>query len=232
MQIIESSLFGLRAARHVLTSPDTKTTVTLFPMVHVGDDAFYRDVYEDASTHDVMLVEGVRSPVVRILTSSYRWINVAKLGLVVQPRSPREQHGKARVVHADLSTDEFHRSWRQIPLWLRLVVAVAAPIFGLTQRLVASRESIARHLEMDDRLSSDELLSWNPQMAALKRGMLNDRDDHLIRKLSQEIDRRTSDECSIAVVYGAAHMRAVLAELRSRGFRTTGSSWQTVFVFG
>lgn len=231
MQIIESSVLGLRAARHTLTSPDGRTTVTLFPMIHVGAEAFYRQVYDDAGTHDVMLVEGVRSPVGRLLTSSYRWLDVARLGLVVRPRAPRERRGKARVVHADLTTQEFHRSWRRIPVWLRFLVYIGAPIFGLTRRYTATRESIAHNLEMDDRLSSKELLSWSPQTAALKRGLLDDRDEHLVSKLGEEIDRSTDDKRSIAVVFGAGHMRAVLAELAKRGFRTSGSSWQTVFAF-
>jgi hypothetical protein len=232
MQIIEKSVFALRTARHTLTSSDALTRVTLFPMVHVGTDAFYRGVYRDAGEHDVMLVEGVRSAVVKLLTSSYRWINTAKLGLKVQPRSPKDGSVKARVIHADLTATEFGEQWRKVPLWMRALVYVSAPIVGLKRRLFASRETIAKNLELEDRLSADEILSWDPQFALFKRCILGARDERLLAKLSEEIDREPSEQPrSIAVVYGAEHMRAVLAELKKRGFRTSGSSWLTVFPF-
>jgi hypothetical protein len=232
MQIIECSIIGLRAARHVLTSPNAATIVTLFPMIHVGTEAFYRQVYDDAGAHDVMLVEGVRSPVVKMLTSSYRWINTGKLDLVVQPRSPSDGSVKARVVHADLTREEFTRQWHKVPIWLRFLATVLAPIVGLKRRFFASRESIAKNLELEDRLSSEEILAWDPMFAAFKRCIVGVRDERLIARLSHEIDRPVEvEQRKIAVVYGAEHMRAVLTELKRRGFRTSGGTWQTVFAF-
>ena len=87
MQILESSVLGLRAARLTFASKVSGKTVTLFPMVHIGVPEFYRQVYEDALTHDAVLVEGLRSPITTRITRSYRWIVGAKrLGLIVQPK--------------------------------------------------------------------------------------------------------------------------------------------------
>ena len=108
MQILESSMLGLRAARLHLKSPNSHRTVTLFPMVHVGEAGFYEQTYKDASSHDVVLVEGVGSEVGRHLTRSYRWIDTGRLGLVVQPRYPSPEVAGARVVLADLTAEEFH----------------------------------------------------------------------------------------------------------------------------
>jgi hypothetical protein len=232
MQIVEKSVFALRTARHTLTSPDGATVVTLFPMIHVGTESFYRQVYDDGGSHDVMLVEGVRPPVVALLTSSYRWINTSRLGLVIQPRSPVDGTVAARVVHADLTTTEFNGDWRKVPLWMRLLATLLAPIVGLGRRFTASRESIAENLELEDRLSAKEILLWDPRFAAFKQCLLGARDRRLIAKLGDEMNRsRQGDSFKIAVVYGALHMRAVLAELQRRGYRTSGSSWLTVFTF-
>ena len=232
MQILESSMLGLRAARHRLTSPNSLATVTLLPMVHVGESAFFKAVYDHAFGHDVVLVEGVRSPVVRHLTSSYRWIDVSKLGLVIQPQHPPEEAGRARVVHADLSAEEFHEQWRKVPLWLRFAAFVLAPAIGLKRRLFASRESLAHKMTMEDRLSSEELLSWDPKFAAFKHSILGARDARLLERLREELDQMPQrGEFRIAIVYGAAHMRAVLAELNGRGFRSVESSWQTIYSF-
>jgi|GEM_PF-4911570 len=74
MQFIEWSVIGLRSARHVFTHPESDTTVTIFPMIHVAAASFYDAVYTDAASHDVVVCEGLKSPVARRLTRAYRWI--------------------------------------------------------------------------------------------------------------------------------------------------------------
>lgn len=121
MQFVEASVIGVRSARLSFASPSTPVRVTLFPMVHVGEADFYRDTYADAQSHDVILLEGVRSPVVKRITASYRWIEGSKglSGLVVQPRFPAELSGE-RIVHADFSQEEFEAEWRKVALWVRV----------------------------------------------------------------------------------------------------------------
>ena len=230
MQIVERSVLGVRAARQVMQSPDKQVSVTLFPMIHIGDESFYRQVHADALQHDVVFVEGIRSPVTRLITSSYRWINKEKLDLVIQPRL-NATGGKPTIVHADLSSEEFHRYWQELPLWLKVMVGVFAPLVGIRRRLFATRESLAKAMEMEDRLSSDEVLSFDPRFAALRRTILDVRDHRLIEKLAEELDGSHDRPRKIAVIYGAGHMRALLAELRRRGFRTAGAQWQMVMSF-
>lgn len=232
MQIIEASIFGLRSAQHRFLSPDGLLTITLFPMVHVGESEFFEEVYADAFAHDAVLVEGVRSPITRVITSSYRWINLAKLGLTLQPPTPKQEAVRARIVHADLSTSEFHAEWRKIPLWLRLLVLLCAPFVGLGRRFVASRETLAKLAVMEDQRSSGEVLSWDPKFAAFEYCISDSRDARILECLEIELDRMpAAAETRLAIVYGAAHMRAVLADLRKRGFRSSGASWRTVFAF-
>lgn len=200
-------------------------------MVHIGEAEFYARVYADAGAHDVMLMEGVRSPVTRVVTSSYRWINLKKLGLVLQ-RNPSPGGTTARIVHADLSRQEFETEWRRVPLWLRLAVLCLAPLMGLRRRMGMTREQIAEVAEMEDLRSADELISWDPKWAALKKCVVAARDVRLIEKLTEELDHPAEEgERRIAVVYGAGHMRAVLGELRKRGFRGAESVWMTIFAY-
>lgn len=221
-------MFGLRAARHQFTHP-TGQSVTLFPMVHVGERAFYSRVYEDACGHDVVLVEGVDSPVVKRLTRVYRWLDHSRLGLVVQPRHPEAGQTSARMVHADLSAEEFHRHWRQIPLWLRMLLSAAVPVMALRMRRSATRDSIAARLALEDRRSPEEILRWSPARAAFDRCILHARDERLLACLDAQLDGTAAAGARVAVVYGAAHMRAVLEALKRRGFRCVESSWMTVF---
>lgn len=228
MQILESSMLGLRTARMVFRNPNSPVSVTLYPMVHVGDERFYTETYDEAFSHDVVLVEGIRSPVGRNLTRSYRWINFAKLGLVRQPQAPPQQAVAARIVKADLTTEEFHREWRKVSPLLRAVFLFAAPLYGIHRRLTASRESLAHNMCLEDRLSAEEILRWSPRFDPINRSLLHARDERLIECMAAELDAPC--EKRVAIVYGARHMRAPLRELARRGFRCSDARWRTIFA--
>lgn len=229
MQLLESSDLGLRSARLTFRSPTSNVVVTLFPMVHLGEAAFYHAVYRDACTHDAVLVEGVRSPVTARVTRSYRWIEGAKpIDLIVQPRLPAQS--QATVIHADLSGDEFEQHWRKVPLYLRLPLYVAAPTYALYQRWFGSRGSLAKGHSLDDLPRRDETLSWTPEFASIDQAMLVERDKRLVEVMGDYLDAATSEPRRLAIVYGALHMRAVINELtRRRGFHCANSKWMLIF---
>ena len=72
MQIVESTSWELRSSRLVFQNEAARIEVTLFPMVHLGTPEYFKAAYDDAFAHDVVLVEGVNSPIVRRMTRSYR----------------------------------------------------------------------------------------------------------------------------------------------------------------
>ena len=230
MQILEASSLGLRSARIRLKRRGEGGSVTLFPMVHIGDADFYRLVYADAFSHDVVLSEGVDSPIVRHITRSYRWIKRSRMNnLIVQPQSPRQITCSAEIVASDLSPVEFEQAWRSVPLWLRAFVFFAAPIIGLRRRGL-TREQIAKGFSLEDAPSQQELVDWSPEAGMLYRVILELRDERLIEHLDRQIDLGSGK--SIAVVYGARHMRAVLRHLIGvRGFTCASADWLTVFDF-
>jgi len=230
MQFIESSVFGVRAARLTFASPRTKTRVTLFPMVHVGEPEFYRATYEDALNHDVVLWEGVRSPITMRITRSYRWLlgSRSMAGLVLQPRIPNDA-GKARLVHADLTAQEFESEWKAVPLWLRMAVCALAPLVGLHRRWFSSRSKLAKDMRCEDQPSFAELLAISPETGALTQAILRARDQRLLERLGAELDAPQPQ--AIAVVYGAAHMRAVVRDLTAkRHFSVAEAEWRVLLA--
>jgi hypothetical protein len=229
MQFLESSMLGVRSARLSFASPTSPVHITLFPMLHVGEPEFYDLTYRDALDHDVVFIEGVRSPITTRVTRSYRWLvgSKAMAGLVVQPRFPVDG-ASARIVHADLSHEEFIREWRAAPIWLRAAVYVLAPLIGL-QRRYSSRGRLAKGMSCDDQPSYSELLAMNPETGALTQAVLHARDRRLLEKLSGELDG-DAGPLRLAIVYGAGHMRAVVREITgARGFFVEATEWRSVF---
>ena len=208
---------------------DTNVSITLFPMVHVGERQFYEDTYGEAFDHDVALVEGIDSAVGRNLTRSYRWLNFEKLGLALQPKAPAQEKVGALIVRADLSAEEFHREWRKVPIALRSALYVMAPIFGIRGKLFASRESLAKALSLDDHPSAEEVLNWDPKFEPIYNSIGLARDKRLIECIETELNDANGSERRIAIVYGARHMRAVVRHLTKLGYHCADSSWRTVF---
>ncbi|WP_421054715.1 hypothetical protein [Leisingera sp. D0M16] len=201
--------------------------MTLFPMLHIGEARFFDEVYRDALNHDVLLFEGVNSPVARHLTRSYRWLDGGRLGLVTQPKAPAGR-GRAERIHADFTQEEFEAAWKALPLAQRAVYFACAPLIGVHRRYFATRDSLSRGLNVDDLSTRESTLSWDTEAALLRGVLLHQRDRRLCDKLAGVLDGKTAQ--SIAIVYGANHMPAVTRMLSAyAGFRPAGSEWMTVF---
>ncbi|MEW2911200.1 hypothetical protein [Leisingera sp. JC11] len=201
--------------------------MTLFPMVHIGEAGFYDAVYRDALNHDVLLFEGVKSPVVQHLTSSYRWLHGNRLGLVTQPKLPTGA-GRAERIHADVTQAEFEAAWKALPLAHRALYFAYAPWIGVRRRCFATRDSLSRGRNVDDLSTRESSLSWDTEAALLMGVLLHQRDARLCEELGGVLDR--NEPQSIAIIYGAAHMPAVSRMLADyAGFRPAGSEWMTVF---
>ncbi|WP_430416077.1 hypothetical protein [Parasphingorhabdus sp.] len=229
MQILESSIFGLRSARLAFESANSNISVTLFPMVHIGQPVFFEQVYADAFGHDVVLVEGVRSPISRYITRSYRWAASGKLGLSVQPAYPKTAAMIKKTRLADVSGDQFLTEWKKIPVWQRGLLYLLSPLIGIHHHLFYDRESLANNMAMEDFPSSEDSISYNPDFAALNNCIFGVRDEILTAKLREEIEQAGLQSTRIAIVFGAAHMRAVISQLSQIGLSCQSSDWMTVF---
>jgi hypothetical protein len=75
MQFIEKNSFNVRSAIYHLKKDDTGLEFLLFPMIHVGSQAFYDEVSRRLAACDLILAEGVNSKKANILTLSYRIVN-------------------------------------------------------------------------------------------------------------------------------------------------------------
>ncbi len=222
-------MLGVRSARLAFVSASSATRITLFPMVHVGQADFYEATYADAKTHDVVFLEGVRSPITTRITRSYRWLVGSKTmgNLIFQPRYPVADGG-SRIVQADLSPAEFEAEWRLVPIWIRAAVYLLAPIMGLERRWFYSRAKLTKSMSCDDQPGLAELLALTPETGALTQAILHARDHRLIELIGVELDSASMNPSSLAIIYGAAHMRAVVKYLATRGFIVREAEWRTI----
>ncbi|MEU6254490.1 hypothetical protein [Streptomyces sp. NPDC047043] len=233
MQFIEvTELAGVRSAVIRFSKPGTGLEFLLFPMIHLGEAAFYQEVTALLRRRcDLVVAEGVGegSPGAKALADSYaRLDRHERLGLVVQDID-FDTLG-VPVICPDMGGREFEEGFRRLPLKERAVLATVVPAVTAGMRLFGTRRYLARHLATEDLLSEAEEATaefW----PGLEDLVMRRRDKLLTRALTDfhraSADR--SDSFTIGVVYGADHMRAAADTLVGLGYHAADADWVTVF---
>jgi hypothetical protein len=235
MQLIETSVVGVRSAVITMQRPGAQLCIKLFPMLHLGTAAFYKQVTERLSRCQVVVVEGVggQSVLTRALTMAYRSPARSKrLGLVVQDID----YGALAIagvelVTPDLTGEQVSRGWRTVPWLHRLGVVASVPVFGLGLRLFGSRYMLGRYLATDDLPTEldEQVRELSPAMTKL---IVDDRDRLVAEALDALVSARGAEPIVVGVVYGAGHMPAVVHALAACGFKPRNAEWLTVFGYG
>ena len=133
------------------------------------------------------------------------------------------------VVNADLTAAEAVGELRKLPRLTHLMLLLAAPVCGLVFALRGPRAFLGADMAVADlpTTAQAEALADSP----ISDAMLNRRDEALLAELGRIHDARSQEPITVAVVYGAEHMRAVVYGMPARyGYRPRGGEWLTVYV--
>lgn len=226
MQIIEVTPLGLRSAALRLRHRQTPMQFLVIPMMHMANASFYRGVTRLLQDADIVVVEGVRgrSAISTALTATYRVLRWRRVDLV-SDCVPYTNLGKP-LVTPDVSVDEFRGEWRKVPIWMR--TAMWPVLVGFTAvRLVMPRDRLLRQVmgtELNDLPSDlDEALAEHP----VTRAMTVERDRRLIEAIGTLCEDRAQESLTVAVVYGAGHVPAIVECLAKRGYYVRSADWLT-----
>ncbi len=145
----------------------------------------------------------------------------------------REEALGAPVVRPDLSLDDIRRRLRRLPIstyaLARLALWVVLPWVAVYLLLFGTRRFLVNELALDDDSPYVEP-SPGERWESIERVVVDDRDALLLAALSKIHDDRCDEAIDVAVIYGAAHMPAVIHGLLDRyEYRARGAEWLTVF---
>lgn len=229
MQFIEKNSFNVRSALYSMEKADSNTKFLLLPMVHIGTRAYYEQVTEKINKCDLVLLEGVKSKRAGLLTLSYRVVRLIKrMDLVTQQEALDITSFRNKILSADIKGEEFDHKWQSQAIWFRLQIYLMLPVYILYLMCFGTRQLIAEQMAVDDLQSSDEILFSDKHTEKLDDILLNERDKIVVKCISNLLVR--NDSLTIAVVFGASHMRRIVEYLYGeQGFRITNSEWLTVF---
>ena len=203
----------------------------LFPMIHLGAPSFYAEVARRLSRCDLILTEGVGGRRTSIVTLSYRLAGrIRRFGLVEQRHALQLRGLGVPLENVDATAAQFGRSWQKAPQYIRLLLLVGAPLFGLWLAISGSRSFIARHMEVNDVPDPDDAFMPDA-VAAIYAAVVHDRDRLLCTAIAREAAMTPDRTKTIAVLWGAGHMPAVVhLVLGPLGYRVAIAEWVTVFV--
>jgi len=214
-----------------LGRPDTNVRFLLFPMVHLGAPSFYADVGKRLRDCDLILAEGVAGRRTSLITLSYRLAGkVRRFGLIEQGRGLRLRSLGVPLENVDATASQFGRSWRKAPQYVRLLLLVLAPLFGLWLIVSGSRSFIARDMEVNDLPDPDDAFIPDA-LAQVQDAVIHDRDKLLCTAIAREATSAASSMKTVAILWGAGHMPAVVHFLMGPlRYRVLAAEWVTVFV--
>jgi hypothetical protein len=231
MQIVEVSMVGVRSAVLELTRGDTKLRFRFFPMVHVGEPAFYAAVAARLRQCDLIVAEGVgRTKAGATLAAGYQLpARFRRAGLVEQDIAYESLGVPVRC--PDMTGEQFAAGWRSVPPWQRAVAAVGAPLYGLGRLAWGTRRALARDLELSDSDWHDHLADTE-SVEELMSLLGEQRDRLLIAELDRIHQQHRGDRMTVAIVYGAAHVAPAIYGMRAlHRYGLRGGEWLTVFGF-
>jgi hypothetical protein len=245
VQIIESSVIGVRSSVLRLTLHNTPLEFRFFPMVHLGQPAFYAAVTDRLRRCDLVVAEGVGgratpegrvpstspslgSVAVSALTASYRLPGRFGRGGLVEQNIPYRTLG-VPVRYPDMTDEQFTAGWKAVPAWQRTLAFGLAPLVGLERMLFGSRRELAREMNLDDLDWQDGLLDIESMDDLL--ALLGEKRDRLLVTELDRIHRERADEpITVGVVYGAAHIAPAVHGLRAlHKYGIRSAEWLTVF---
>lgn len=213
-------------------------SVTLIGMIHLADAAFYDSVNAQCATADRVLTEGTRgSPSVgafMLLASCVFTMQRRFAYYMAFPSQGDAFEDGPRYENGDVSLADW-QAWQ--PWWTPITQTVATPIL-LAILEVANLEfwagDVLTNLTFTNR--AYELRVRDVYALALSKPDGPDDDDHLLPGiidhrndvLLSRVDEEFEDEAvkSIALPWGAGHLRGLVAGLKERGFSQTELRWQ------
>jgi hypothetical protein len=231
VQIIEVTGLGVRSAAIRLRRRDSALQFVVYPMIHMARPQFYRDVTTRLRRAQLIVVEGVHggrtSPLFQALTLSYRVLRFNRRVQLVEQNIDYQALG-VPIIHPDVSAGEFRADWRRVPwrgrmlMWLVLPVVIVARLFGGTGAIWT------RALALDDQPSPEEE-AMAEVMPEVDAALLDRRDQRLLTALYALHEQRCDEAIEVAVVYGAAHVPAIVHGLADKyGYQARSADWLTV----
>jgi hypothetical protein len=224
MQFTEVSVLGVRSAVVVLRHRRTPLRFVLVPTIHMGRPEYYQQIAQRIGRSQLIVAEIYDGP------SSTGLAYVTAMRLTRQ----RDRRG---LVHQniDYAALDVPTVWpdggvlrgrhHRMPVLGWLDLALLVPVLTVAMAVGGRAWLLQRNLEVND--------DTEVRLPLLNRMLMVERDELLVAALTRIHEERAGEDVEVAVVFGAAHMPAVVRALGGGfGYRALrGGDWLTAIPF-
>ena len=194
--------FTVQARKYVR---DDGKTIQLFPMSHVAEGDFYRDISQTFPTNSIILMEGVTDER-HLLKHQINYQRMARtLGLAEQHEKFEPTRGE--IVMADVDVNQFTTNTLDL---LNLVILIHAQ--GLDAGTIHKLMEYSMSPDFQEQLFDD---------------LLRKRNQHLLEQIQSHLPETEH----LVVPWGVAHMPGIAREIQKFGFRLSESQEYEVIRF-
>lgn len=219
MQFIESSVVGVRSSVLTLARRESPMRFRLFPMVHVGERSFYEQVTARLRSCAIIVAEGspMGSTPMQERMSRIRFDDLVDQNVAL-----------------DLDALAIPVFWEQTPRppgsrTERLTSTAVDSAGAVAMRLLGRYGDPLRVPSLDEADDHDDRWADGRFDRWLRDRIVDRRDDALNRRLTSLHEEHHERPFTVAVVYGAGHMPAVVEHLRGRfRYLVKEAEWLTV----
>lgn len=238
---------GLQIAVTEYVSSNSKASVTLYGVIHVADEDYYKKVQTDLDKFDVVLYEGIKTgtqpnPETKILNNFQRL-----MGDVLDLKFQKDSidYTRKNLVHADVTIDQLNDSLKGqsiTPFGLKAdQIEPFKPFMELSSNLVKEIFRASPDLQsqvktmLAEQLTKTDISKQLP--AEMYKGILLDRNKIVIETLEKQFELThdpnlfSQPKKSYAIFYGAAHMEDLEKRLQVLGFKEKTKRWMTAWKF-
>ncbi len=236
----------LETAYATYTKAGSDVKVILYGAIHIADKAYYAKVNDDLASYDVVLFEGVSpskdaKPDENMETVGEMQTTMGKaLGLTFQKDGIDYKGGiQKNFVHADMTQDELLKATdgdlsKALPGAGMLdgnMMKMLKPMMGMLKSMGKLPKQIRDplKLQMAKQLADADMESMPGGKDAVKI-LIKERNKVALKVLDEQLEKRKSG--TIAIFYGAAHMKDFDERLVKNGWTQKDVGWNVAWQIG
>jgi len=230
MIFYEATSFGLRVATfEFINNSNQNLKVRLLPMVHIGEEKYYKEVEKYLEHCDIIIYEGLKFKTRRLKIKN-RERTAEKLNLVTQSKCLNLKRFKDKLIHADLDIEKGEKEWKKLSVIDKLKYRVFFPIYIYFQDSNITRKKLVKYFMKSN---TDIGLTEGPMFDKEEKikGFINySRDKIVFDELDKLHSKRIKADATIGIVYGANHMKSIANHLMNNlGYKAGKGKYIEVF---
>ena len=210
MVFLESTNFFVRTVMFdfINRNKDVKLKFRLVPMIHIGTEEFYENVYKNVENCDEIFYEGMNLKKLNLTFKQYKII-ANKLGLVTQTAFFKLKQLKSKLTHTDFNFKEGREAWNELYFKEKIKLALINPL-----KLFISHQGISREILAKNYMTSSEeaYLAFGPiedKKGTLTNLKMNKREQLIFKNIKHRMESESNLDKTIGIIYGAGHMKSI-----------------------